>query len=188
MATNKMLGSFDVKAVPEDNDLLIEYDKTANKVKNVTMNGVWTWITKKLTASAISDLKTSSKYVVGAINELKAKFDRTTIDQNSLISNLHTDITIQDYECSIRNNVINIYFRITVANKLSGAGSDGLSIMKYAYAPTTKYKICTFTITSVPYTPLTSGASYWIDSSGVVMLYGTLPAGSYYMTSEYVVR
>ena len=44
-----MLGSFDIKAVPEDNDLLIEYDKTANKVKNVTMNGVWIWIIKKLT-------------------------------------------------------------------------------------------------------------------------------------------
>ena len=188
MATNKMLGSFDIKAVPEDNDLLIEYDKTANKVKNVTMNGVWIWIIKKLTVSAISDLKTSSKYVVGAINELKAKFDRTTIDQNSLISNLHTDITIQEYDCSIRNNVVNIYLQIKVANTLSGAGAAGLSIMKYAYAPTTKYKICTFTTAYVPYTPLTSGASYWISSSGTVMLYGTLPAGNYYMESEYVVR
>lgn len=150
------------KTEPVDTDLALIYDTQAKVNKKFTFGNLWKWIAKK--------------------------FDRTTIDQNSLISNLHTDITIKDYECSIRNNVINIYFRITVANKLSGAGSDGLSIMKYAYAPTTKYKICTFTTTSVPYTPLTSGASYWIDSSGVVMLYGTLPAGSYYMTSEYVVR
>lgn len=98
---------------------------------------------------------------------------------------MHTDITIQDYDCSIRNNVINIYLQIKVANKLAG---DRLSIMKYAYAPITKYKIFTFAIASYPYTPLTSVASYWIDSKGVVTLYGTLPEGSYYMTSEYVVR
>lgn len=101
---------------------------------------------------------------------------------------MHTDITIQDYDCSIRNNVINIYLQIKVANKLAGVSGTSLSIMKYAYAPTTKYKIFTFTIASFPYTPLTSVASYWIDSRGVVTLYGTLPEGSYYMASEYVVR
>lgn len=115
-------------------------------------------------------------------------FNRTTIDKNSLISNLHTDITIQDYSCSIRNNVINIYLQINVANKLAGDVVTKLPIMKYAYVPTVKYKFFTFTIAYFPYTPLTSGASYWIDSNGVVTLYGTLSAGSYYMASEYVVR
>lgn len=176
------------KTEPVDTDLALIYDTQAKVNKKFTFGNLWKWIAKKIVSEGISQLDTTNKTIPGAINELNSKFDITTIAQNTLISNLHTDITIKNYECSIRNNVINIYLQIKVANKLSGAGSDGLSIMKYAYAPITKYKICTFTISAVPYTPLTSGASYWIDSSGVVMLYGTLPAGDYYMTSEYVVR
>ena len=41
MASDKMLGSFDQKSAPEDNDLLVEYDAAASKVKNVKFGGVW---------------------------------------------------------------------------------------------------------------------------------------------------
>lgn len=73
MASDKMLGSFDQKSAPEDNDLLVEYDAAASKVKNVKFGGVWNWIVKKLTSAVINELQTSSKNVVGAINELKSK-------------------------------------------------------------------------------------------------------------------
>lgn len=188
MATNKTLEGFDIKTTPEDNDILIEYDKTSNRVKNITMNGVWNWIIKKLTKSAVTDLNTTSKFIVGAINELKAKFDRVAIAKDDLISNLHNDITVVQCDCAIKNNVISIYTQIKVANQLAGPSTTGISIMTYSYTPITKYKICTFTHAESPFLPLTTGASYWIDSSGVVHLYGTLPAGNYYMASEYVIR
>lgn len=73
MASDKMLGSFDQKTTPEDNDLLVEYDATASKVKNVKFGGVWNWIVKKLTSAVISELQTSNQSVVGAINELNSK-------------------------------------------------------------------------------------------------------------------
>lgn len=73
MASDKMLGSFDQKSAPEDNDLLVEYDASASKVKNVKFGGVWNWIVKKLTSAVINELQTSSKNVVGAINELNSK-------------------------------------------------------------------------------------------------------------------
>lgn len=72
MASDKMLGSFDQKSAPEDNDLLVEYDASASKVKNVKFGGVWNWIVKKLTSAVINELRTSSKNVVGAINELNS--------------------------------------------------------------------------------------------------------------------
>lgn len=72
MASDKMLGSFDQKSAPEDNDLLVEYDAAASKVKNVKFGGVWNWIVKKLTSAVINELQTSSKNVVGAINELNS--------------------------------------------------------------------------------------------------------------------
>ena len=73
MASDKMLGSFDQKTTPEDNDLLVEYDASASKVKNVKFGGVWNWIVKKLTSAVISELQTSNQSVVGAINELNSK-------------------------------------------------------------------------------------------------------------------
>lgn len=73
MASDKMLGSYDQKTIPEDNDLLVEYDATASKVKNVKFGNVWNWIVKKLTSAVISELTTSNKNIVGAINELNSK-------------------------------------------------------------------------------------------------------------------
>lgn len=72
MASDKMLGSFDQKTTPEDNDLLVEYDAAASKVKNVKFAGVWNWIVKKLTSAVISELQTSNQTIVGAINELNS--------------------------------------------------------------------------------------------------------------------
>lgn len=96
MASDKMLGSFDQKSAPEDNDLLVEYDASASKVKNVKFGGVWNWIVKKLTSAVINELQTSSKNVVGAINELNSKTRIKLIDVN---------ITINDKTATIKYNV-----------------------------------------------------------------------------------
>lgn len=89
MASDKMLGSFDQKSAPEDNDLLVEYDAAASKVKNVKFGGVWNWIVKKLTSAVINELQTSSKNVVGAINELNSKSLRivntNVLDWNAIV-------------------------------------------------------------------------------------------------------
>lgn len=96
MASDKMLGSFDQKSAPEDNDLLVEYDASASKVKNVKFGGVWNWIVKKLTSSVINELQTSSKNVVGAINELNSKTRIKLIDVN---------MTINDKTATIKYNI-----------------------------------------------------------------------------------
>ena len=65
----KMIGSYDIK-VPEDTDVTLGYDMTANKVKNFKFSGIWTWIVSKLKGESISDLNTTNKTVVGAIKEV----------------------------------------------------------------------------------------------------------------------
>lgn len=130
MASDKMLGSFDQKSAPEDNDLLVEYDASASKVKNVKFGGVWNWIVKKLTSAVINELQTSSKNVVGAINELNSKiyiYSGETGGKTQTISfrfpqDAHmTGILYIDY-----NRYINIFaFGRTsgVANILNSAGA-----------------------------------------------------------------
>lgn len=94
MASDKMLGSFDQKSAPEDNDLLVEYDASASKVKNVKFGGVWNWIVKKLTSAVINELQTSSKNVVGAINELNSNLLRNSENIDSA-SDLAEDVLMK---------------------------------------------------------------------------------------------
>lgn len=61
------------KATPEDADSLMIYDAAAKANKLSPFSGIWNWIVGKLTNAVISNLQTSNKTVVGALNELNSK-------------------------------------------------------------------------------------------------------------------
>lgn len=61
------------KATPADNDTLMIYDATSKANKLSPFSGIWNWIVEKLTNAVISNLQTSNKTVVGALNELNSK-------------------------------------------------------------------------------------------------------------------
>ena len=60
------------KATPEDADSLMIYDAAAKANKLLSFSGIWNWIVGKLTNAVISNLQTSNKTVLGAINELNS--------------------------------------------------------------------------------------------------------------------
>lgn len=61
------------KATPEDADTLMIYDAAAKANKLSPFSGIWNWIVRKLTNAVISNLETSNKSVIGALNELNSK-------------------------------------------------------------------------------------------------------------------
>lgn len=61
------------KQIPEDNDSLMIYDAAAKVNKHVLFSGFWKWIAKKLKEATLSDLQTTDKTVIGALNELNGK-------------------------------------------------------------------------------------------------------------------
>lgn len=61
------------KATPADNDTLMIYDATSKANKLSPFSGIWNWIVGKLTNAVISNLQTSNKTVIGALNELNSK-------------------------------------------------------------------------------------------------------------------
>lgn len=67
------------KATPADNDTLMIYDATSKANKLSPFSGIWNWIVGKLTNAVISNLQTSDKSVIGALNELHSKRYRETI-------------------------------------------------------------------------------------------------------------
>lgn len=69
------------KATPEDADSLMIYDAATKANKLSPFSGIWNWIVGKLTNAVISNLQTSNKTVVKAINELNSnKVGQNKID------------------------------------------------------------------------------------------------------------
>lgn len=61
------------KATPADNDTMMIYDAVTKTNKLSPFSGIWNWIVGKLTNAVISNLQTSNKSVIGALNELHSK-------------------------------------------------------------------------------------------------------------------
>lgn len=61
------------KATPANNDTLMIYDATAKANKLSPFSGIWNWIVDRLANAVISQLKTSNKTVIGAVNELNGR-------------------------------------------------------------------------------------------------------------------
>lgn len=164
MASDKMLGSFDQKSAPEDNDLLVEYDASASKVKNVKFGGVWNWIVKKLTSAVINELQTSSKNVVGAINELNSKTRIKLIDVN---------MTINDKTATIKYNISNMAIGLLLISGNIGNGVFFSIVINYG----TKWSIKLLSFTSSN----TDTSSIVINSDlGKITFNGTSNLESFY--------
>lgn len=58
-----------------DNDLMLMTDNTSKSEKLISFSSVWNWISSKFSGNSFSDLNTSSKTVIGAVNELKQRID-----------------------------------------------------------------------------------------------------------------
>ena len=64
------------KTTPEDTDIALILDKTANVNKKTPFSGIWTWIVNKMTNAVIQNLQTTNKTVIGSINELNSNKPR----------------------------------------------------------------------------------------------------------------
>lgn len=81
---------YPAKTTPEDADTLMLYDAATKSNKLSPFSGIWNWIVGKLTNAVISNLQTSNKTVLGAINELnsKSRFGVTVPNNVSIINNI----------------------------------------------------------------------------------------------------
>lgn len=70
------------KATPADNDTMMIYDAAAKANKLSPFSGIWNWIVGKLTNAVISNLQTSNKSVIGALNELNSNTSKIALKEN----------------------------------------------------------------------------------------------------------
>ena len=87
MANNNWNNYTEKTATPVDADEVMVRDSTDGKNKKLLFGTFWKWVAKKLNGATISELQTSNKTIVGALNQLNSDKTKLCIDSN--ISNLN---------------------------------------------------------------------------------------------------
>lgn len=87
MANNNWNNYTEKTATPVDADEVMVRDSTDGKNKKLFFGTFWKWVAKKLNEATISELQTSNKTIVGALNQLNS--DKTKLCTDSNISNLN---------------------------------------------------------------------------------------------------
>ena len=77
MANNIWSNYTEKTATPVDADEVMARDSTDGKNKRLLFGTFWKWVAKKLNEATISELQTSNKTIIGAINALNS--DHVTI-------------------------------------------------------------------------------------------------------------
>ena len=72
MANNNWNNYTEKTATPVDADEVMVRDSTDGKNKKLLFGTFWKWVAKKLNEATISELQTSNKTIVGALNQLNS--------------------------------------------------------------------------------------------------------------------
>lgn len=103
------------KATPADNDTMMIYDATSKSNKLSPFSGIWNWIVGKLTNAVISNLQTSNKSVIGALNELNGNLSKLYVSSTQNISDFDSKYSTNGrlrILCGIISNVAYISFDV----------------------------------------------------------------------------
>lgn len=118
------------KTKPADADLLLIHDNAGAANKKTPFSGVWSWILDKLASAVISQLETTNKSIIPAINELNSKSIFNTVGTNILQNeNLNNYTSPGTYACQDSSvaatlsgipSGLNAGFRLDVIRKTNG--------------------------------------------------------------------
>lgn len=98
MANNIWNNYTEKTATPVDADEVMVRDSTDGKNKRLLFGTFWKWVAKKLNEATISELQTSNKTIIGAINALNSE---TVLKRVSVLNDNINDILIAGNYCNI---------------------------------------------------------------------------------------
>ena len=147
MANNNWNNYTEKTATPVDADEVMVRDSADGKNKKLLFGTFWKWVAKKLNEATISELQTSNKTIVGALNQLKSETSKLvalycikktntsssgtlTFTYNALRCSIIMFITQNQKDSSLYYIGINTFNNATIT-KLAGANCDiGVDISK----------------------------------------------------------
>lgn len=98
MANNNWNNYTEKTATPVDADEVMVRDSADGKNKKLLFGTFWKWVAKKLNEATISELQTSNKTIVGALNQLNSETKKMISLPNGKTVTL---VSTQDYDTII---------------------------------------------------------------------------------------
>lgn len=140
MANNNWNNYTEKTATPVDADEVMVRDSADGKNKKLLFGTFWKWVAKKLNEATISELQTSNKTIVGALNQLNSETSKLvalycikksntsssgtlTFTYNTLRCSIIMFITQNQKDSSLYYIGINT-FNNAIITKLAGANCD----------------------------------------------------------------
>lgn len=105
MANNIWSNYTEKTATPVDADEIMVRDSTDGKNKRLLFGTFWKWVAKKLNEATISELQTSNKTIIGAINALNSEHvtivKEVKITTTEKLSYTGAEITIKENQIAL---------------------------------------------------------------------------------------
>lgn len=106
MANNNWNNYTEKTATPVDADEVMVRDSTDGKNKKLLFGTFWKWVAKKLNEATISELQTSNKTIVGALNQLNSESFHEFNGNIDLLSDQYIVVSTADSKGSLPTELV----------------------------------------------------------------------------------
>ena len=174
MANNIWSNYTEKTATPVDADEVMVRDSTDGKNKRLLFGTFWKWVAKKLNEATISELQTSNKTIVGALNQLNS-------DMAGKIHALSTDCGYLYFQKSA--DAVSVFGALKVINQNN---IDNATIGKIPdfLNPNYDYAVLNVISNYIPYIPV---GTLWIYRSGKINLYHNAKNTDLFVFGSYII-
>ena len=174
MANNNWNNYTEKTATPVDADEVMVRDSADGKNKKLLFGTFWKWVAKKLNEATISELQTSNKTIVGALNQLNS-------DMAGKIHALSTDCGYLYFRKSA--DAVSVFGTLKVINQNN---IDNLTIGKIPgfLNPNYDYAVLNVASNYIPYIPV---GTLWIYRNGEIKLYHNAENTDLFVFGSYII-
>lgn len=174
MANNNWNNYTEKTATPVDADEVMVRDSADGKNKKLLFGTFWKWVAKKLNEATISELQTSNKTIVGALNQLNS-------DMVGKIHALSTDCGYLYFRKSA--DAVSVFGTLKVINQ-NNIDNPTIGKIPDFLNPNYDYAVLNVISNYAPYIPV---GTLWIYRNGKIELYHNAENTDFFVFGSYII-
>jgi hypothetical protein len=174
MANNNWNNYTEKTATPVDADEVMVRDSADGKNKKLLFGTFWKWVAKKLNEATISELQTSNKTIVGALNQLNS-------DMVGKIHALSTDCGYLYFRKSA--DAVSVFGTLKVINQ-NNIDNPTIGEIPDFLNPNYDYAVLNVISNYAPYIPV---GTLWIYRNGEIKLYHNAENTDFFVFGSYII-
>ena len=174
MANNNWNNYTKKTATPVDADEVMVRDSADGKNKKLLFGTFWKWVAKKLNEATISELQTSNKTIVGALNQLNS-------DMAGKIHALSTDCGYLYFRKSA--DAVSVFGTLKAINQ-NNIDNPTIGKIPGFLNPNYDYAVLNVASNYIPYIPV---GTLWIYRNGEIKLYHNAENTDLFVFGSYII-